>query len=90
MFATLVSRAATALLVGGSLVGAIELNIDDPSMRALLADDPLKVMLTWKYRFDQECSRHVSLRYDDILQGKSERWNNRSAAGSPAEPTKWM
>jgi hypothetical protein len=32
MLTTFVSRAATALLVGSSMVAAIELNIDDPGV----------------------------------------------------------
>jgi len=32
MISTLLSRAVTALLVGGSVVNAIDLNIDDPGM----------------------------------------------------------
>jgi hypothetical protein len=38
MFPTLISRVATALLVGGKLVGAIDLSIDDPSMRISVED----------------------------------------------------
>jgi hypothetical protein len=38
MLPTLILRAATALLVGGKLVAAIDLSIDDPSMRISLED----------------------------------------------------
>jgi mannan endo-1,6-alpha-mannosidase len=44
MFPTLVSRAATALLLGGNLVAAIELNIDDASMLIAQGDALLSLL----------------------------------------------
>ena len=90
MLPTLISRAATALLVGGKLVRAIDLSIDDPCMRISWEDCFSGVVLTSESSIDQECSRHISLRYDDILPWQSEWWNPRSVARSSAKSADWM
>jgi hypothetical protein len=90
MFPTLVSLAATALLLGSNLAAAIDLNIDDASMRPPPWQIVPSSCADLESSIDQECSRNDSLRYDDILQRKSEWWNPRSAARPPAESTDRM
>jgi mannan endo-1,6-alpha-mannosidase len=47
MFPTLVSLAATALLLGSNLAAAIDLNIDDASMRSPPGRLSRRLVLTW-------------------------------------------
>ena len=60
MLSTLVSCAATAVLLGSSLVQAIDLNIDDPGMcsRDGRVGGWGSGLLMGIYSLDQECRRY--------------------------------
>lgn len=83
MFLTLVSRAAAALLLGGSAVQALQ--VDLTSARMLIWRIVYAHMADAVDRIDQGYCGDDSIRHDDILQGKPERRNNWSPAWSSAK-----
>ena len=86
MFSTIVSRAATALLLGSHFVAAIDVNLDDACMAFPNPSTPLMVIADFDSSVDPECRGNDRVRHDDLLQGKCIWRNNRSLAWSSSKP----
>jgi hypothetical protein len=85
MVVTLVSRAATALLLGSQFVAAIDVDMDDASMTSPGSVNSLVISADFDSSFDQKRSGNDRVRYDELLQRKCIRRNNRSLTWPSSE-----
>jgi hypothetical protein len=67
MVVTLVSRAATALVLGSQFVAAIDVDMDDASMAFPGSVKSLVVSADFDSSFDQKCSGNDRVWYDELL-----------------------